>query len=150
MTDSFKNLVIKGIEHLFDLDKHYFKEIIIYDTVVDDIIDFAKANYPKEFVAFFHGILKEGKLIIDGLEYSEFRSNESSATPIFHFADKSFYGSVHSHPGGSNRPSRADLQFFHKIGIVNAIICTPYAKETLRFYNHQGEEIIVKIQTEQS
>lgn len=147
--NDIKKFLIKGLERLFDLDKHYFKEIIIYDTVVEDIIDFAKANHPREFVAFFHGVLKDEKLIIDSLVYNEFRSNEGSATPIFHFPDRSFYGSIHSHPGHSNRPSRADLHFFHKTGIVNAIICMPYTKESLRFYNHQGEEITVKIQSEQ-
>jgi len=143
-----KKSLVRGLEKLFDLDKHYFKSVVIYDTVIEDIIDFAKANHPKEFVAFFHGILKNDTLIIDGLVYNEFRSNEGSATPIFRFTDKSFYGSVHSHPGQSNRPSRADLLFFRKAGIINAIICLPYTKETIRFYNHQGEEIIVTIQPE--
>lgn len=146
--DKVKEFLIKGLERLFDLDKHYFKKIIIYKTVVEDIIDFAKANHPREFVAFFHGIIKDEKLIIDSLVYNEFRSDEGSATPIFHFPDKSFYGSVHSHPGYSNKPSKADMRFFHKTGIVNAIISMPYSKDTIRFYNHQGEELIVNIEEE--
>jgi proteasome lid subunit RPN8/RPN11 len=146
MTDKIKDFLIKGIEKLFDLDKHYFNEILIENDVVENIIDFATANHPREFLAFFHGIIKDDKLIIDGLEYNEFSSDEVSATPIFHFPDKSFYGSVHSHPSGSSRPSRADLQFFRKTGIVNAIIGNPYTKEKIRFYDHDGREINVKIQ----
>jgi len=145
MVDKIKEFFIKGMEKLFDLDKHYFNEIIIEHTVIEDVIDFANANHPREFVAFFHGIIKNNKLIINSLVYNEFKSDEGSATPIFHFPDKSFYGSVHSHPTGSNRPSRADLHFFRKTGIVNAIIGNPYTKERMRFYDHEGNEINVKI-----
>lgn len=143
--DEIKSFLKKGLERLFDLDKHYFNEIIIENTVIEDIIDFAKANHPKEFVAFFHGIIKDNKLIIDGLVYNEFTSDSGSATPIFHFPDKSFYGSVHSHPGYSNRPSRADINFFRRYGIVNAIICKPYSQDNIRFYDSNGEELNVKI-----
>ena len=145
MVDKIKEFFIKGMEKLFDLDKHYFNEIIIEHTVIEDVIDFANANHPREFVAFFHGIIKNNKLIINSLVYNEFKSDEGSATPIFHFPDKSFYGSVHSHPTGSNRPSRADLHFFRKTGIVNAIIGNPHTKERMRFYDHEGNEINVKI-----
>lgn len=145
MVDKLKDFFIKGMEKLFDLDKHYFNDIIIESTVVEDIIDFAHANHPNEFIAFLHGIIKNDKLIIDSLVYNEFNSDEGSATPIFHFPDKSFYGSVHSHPSGSNRPSRADRHFFTKTGIVNAIISYPYTKNTIRFYDHEGVEINVKI-----
>ena len=146
MTDRIKEFLIKGIEKLFDLDKHYFNEILIEQDVVDDIIDFADANYPREFVAFFHGTIKDKKLIIDRLVYNEFNSTEGSATPIFHFPDKSFYGSVHSHPSGRNKPSRADLHFFRKTGIVNAVIGYPFTKDNIRFYDHEGVEINVTIQ----
>ena len=147
--NKIKEFFIKGLESLFDLDKHYFSKIIIYNTVVDDIIDFAKANHPKEFVAFFHGMIEDKRFIIDSLVYNEFRSNENSAAPIFHFADKSFYGSVHSHPGHSNRPSRADRQFFMKTGIIHAIICVPFRKENIAFYNMDGESIEVEIQPDE-
>ncbi|HIH32540.1 TPA: hypothetical protein HA235_07585 [Candidatus Woesearchaeota archaeon] len=144
--DEIRDFLKKGIERIFDLDKHYFNEIVILNSAIDDIMDFAKANHPKEFVAFFHGIIKDSKLIIDSLVYNEFNSDAGSATPIFHFPDKSFYGSVHSHPSLSNKPSRADVRFFRKTGIVNAIICYPYNQSNIRFYNHDGEEINVKIQ----
>lgn len=145
MTDEIKDFFIKGMEKLFDLDKHYFNEILIESSVVEDIIDFANANHPNEFVAFMHGIIKKDKLIVDSLVYNEFKSDEGSATPIFHFPDKSFYGSVHSHPSGANRPSKADRFFFSKTGIVNAIISYPYTKNTIKFYDHDGVEINVKI-----
>jgi len=145
MADKLKDFFIKGMEKLFDLDKHYFNEILIESSVIEDIIDFAQANHPREFIAFFHGIINKDKLIINSLVYNEFNSDEGSATPIFHFPDKSFYGSVHSHPSGNNKPSRADRLFFRKTGIVNAIINYPYNIKTIKFYDHEGVDINVKI-----
>lgn len=146
MSDKIKEFIINGIEKLFDLDKLRFNNITILNTVIEDIIDFANANHPNEFVAFFHGIIKDNELIIDSLVYNEFESTTGSATPIFHFPDKSFYGSVHSHPSGSIKPSNADKHFFRKTGIVNAIIGKPYSKKTIKFYDHDGVEINVKIE----
>ncbi len=133
-----------AVERLFDLDKITFEDILIRESVIGDIMDFAQENHPKEFVAFFHGIIRKKQLIIDALVYNEFSASENSAAPIFHFADKSFYGSVHSHPGPSNRPSRADISFFHKTGIIHAIICRPYTRESVRFYTQNGEPVTIK------
>jgi len=140
-----KKGLIKTFEKLFDLDKFRFEGICIEQDVIENIMLLAKENYPKEFLAFLDGKIENKKLIITGLVYQEYYASDSGAAPIFHFPDKSFYGSVHSHPGISNKPSSADRQFFRKIGVVNAIICKPYTLENIRFYNHEGEEIIVQI-----
>jgi len=140
-----KKGLMKTIERLFDLDKFKFYSIYIEQDVIENIMLLAKENYPKEFLAFLDGQIKNKKLVITGLVYQEYYASDMSATPIFHFADKSFYGSIHSHPGLSNRPSSADKEFFGKIGVVNAIICKPYLQENIRFYNHEGEEINVEV-----
>jgi len=145
-THPIQKFFTKQLERLFNLDKLQFDTITVSSDVIRDMIDFAKANHPKEFVAFFHGVIMRKTLVIDALVYNEFESSEYSAAPIFHFADKSFYGSVHSHPGYSARPSRADLAFFRKTGIIHAIICMPYTPESIIFYNHHGELINVTIQ----
>jgi len=136
----------KTVERLFDLDKFKFERIIITQDVIDNIIILARENHPKEFLAFFDGKIENKKLMITGLLYQEYNANEHSAAPIFRFPTSTFYGSIHSHPGFSNRPSSADRQFFRKTGIINAIICMPYNKENIRFYNHEGEEITVEIE----
>jgi proteasome lid subunit RPN8/RPN11 len=141
-----KKGLTKTFERLFDLDKFKFENISFESEVVEDIISLAKENHPKEFVAFLDGQIEDKKLTITGLIYQEYNSNERSATPIFRFPNQTFYGSAHSHPGNSNKPSSADRQFFRKIGIINAIICQPYTHESIRFYNHEGEEIAVKIE----
>jgi len=145
--DKFVKKGIKGaFEKLFDLDKFRFTRIAVKSDVIDSVMDLAKENHPKEFLAFLDGKIKDGVLTIDGILYQEYYATDNSAAPIFHFPDKSFYGCVHSHPGYSNRPSNADRMFFRKIGIINMIICRPYDKGSIRFYNHEGEEIKVDVE----
>ncbi|MGV8141696.1 MAG: Mov34/MPN/PAD-1 family protein [Candidatus Woesearchaeota archaeon] len=145
--ETFIKKLLKGLlENMFDLDKLRFNKVVIEKEVVENIILLSKQNHPKEFLAFLDGNIKNNRLTINGLLYQEYHASTESAAPIFHFPDKSFYGSVHSHPGYSNRPSSADRQFFSKIGIVNIIICRPYDLKSIRFYNHEGEEINVEIE----
>jgi len=140
-----KDAIKQGFEQLFDLDKLKFEKICITRDIIDSIIELAKINNPKEFVAFFQGIIKDNTLIINKLVYQQYFSSNDSATPIFHFNDRNFFGSVHSHPSYNNRPSNEDIRFFRKIGIVNCIICKPYMHDSIRFYNHDGEEINIAI-----
>ena len=140
-----KNALKETLIKMFDLDKFSFDKVTIEQSVIENIIILARETHPKEFLAFLDGKIVDKTLIITGLLYQEYHSSENSAAPIFHFPDKTFYGSVHSHPGYNNSPSSADKQFFRKMGIINIIICKPYNPENIRFYNHQGEEIIVNI-----
>jgi proteasome lid subunit RPN8/RPN11 len=141
-----KNALKNLLERMFDLDKLRFNKIVIEQDVIENIILLARENHPNEFLAFIDGNIRNNRLNITGLLYQEYYATTESAAPIFHFPDKTFYGSVHSHPGYSNRPSNADRQFFRKIGIVNIIICKPYTLDSMRFYDHEGEEINVEIE----
>lgn len=141
-----KKGLIRTLEKLFDIDKLRFDSIHIDEDVLENIMLLARENHPKEFLAFLDGKIENKRLTITGLLYQEYYASENSATPIFHFPDQSFYGSVHSHPGNSNRPSQADRQFFSKVGIVNIIICRPYNRANIRFYDHEGEEIHVTVE----
>lgn len=141
-----KKGLIKTFEKLFDLDKFRFERIIIEQHVIEDIALLAKENHPKEFLAFLDGKIEDKILTITKLLYQEYYASDRSAAPIFRFPTSTFYGSVHSHPGYSNKPSSADRQFFRKVGIINLIICKPYSRDEIRFYNHEGEEIDVEIE----
>jgi len=140
-----KSILKKTFIKMFDLDKLEFNRILIKQDVIENIIELAKEAHPKEFLAFLDGKIKDNILTITGLLYQEYNATENSAAPMFHFPDKTFYGSVHSHPGYSNKPSLADKQFFRKTGIINIIICKPYLFENIKIYNHNGEEIITEI-----
>jgi len=142
---SIKKGLIKTFEKLFDLDKFKFDRISIKQDVIEDITLLASETHPKEFLAFLDGHVESKKLIITQLLYQEYYASNSSAAPIFRFPTNNFFGSVHSHPSNSNKPSTADRQFFRKVGIINIIICNPYTVNNIKFYNNEGEEITVEI-----
>ena len=72
---------------------------------------------------------------------------EDSGTLQLHMLpiDHSVVGSVHSHPGYSNRPSDADLRFFNHFGAIHIITCLPFDRPSWKAYNLQGERIELKV-----
>ena len=59
--------------------------------------------------------------------------------------DYSIAGTAHSHPGYSNEPSDADLDFFSNMGGVHFITCQPYDRSSWRAYNSRGEQMDLEI-----
>lgn len=135
LSDKLKRLMTK----LFSLDIPKFSKIIIYQSVIDNIIDFAKSNYPKEFIALLSGEVKDSTLNINSLIYQPFSgSKRSSSMKINLPAFSKVVGSVHSHPSQNSTPSVADLQFFNKNGIIHLIIHYPYREVDISCYDLQG------------
>ena len=131
-----------GIKKLFDLDRFEFEKVIIDKEVVDNIVELAQQTLPKEFVAFLEGKVKNKVLTVKGLFYQEYIANPSYTVYKFNPPTASnFVGSVHSHPGASNRPSRADLRSFSKNGMVHLIIRMPYRQENIQAYDKLGNPI---------
>lgn len=145
MEKFIKELLKQGFEKLFDLDKLRFNKIVISKDVIDECLDYARASHPKEFLAFLDGKIENNTLLLNELLYHQYEATSQSATPIFHFNYTRFYGSIHSHPSSNNKPSTMDLRFFRKLGIVHCIIAYPYTIDSIKFYNHNGEEIMIEI-----
>jgi proteasome lid subunit RPN8/RPN11 len=130
------------LKKFFELEKYDFERIIIDKEVIDNIVELAKQTYPKEFIAFLEGKAKKKMLRVYGLVYQEYFANPSYT--IYKFdppMTSSIVGSVHSHPGASNWPSRADLNSFSKKGVVHLIIRMPYSKENIQAYDKNGNKI---------
>ena len=130
----------RKLKHFFGLDSFEFGTIRVKREVLDAISEFAKNAHPKEFIMFFQGKVKDNALNINSLYYLEYFASEDSAMPVIRlplFSD--IVGSVHSHPGPSNRPSRADLQFFQKHGMFHMIIRYPYRLIDIRAYTISGQ-----------
>ena len=113
----------------------------IYGVSVDFIDGFnasARSTYPDEFICFHRaeeGVITE-MIIVPGSVYGESHSFISDwMAPI----DYSKSGSAHSHPGYSNEPSDADLDFFGQMGGVHFITCQPYDRSSWRAYNSNGD-----------
>ena len=136
----------KFLERLFSLDKLEFSRIIIKKEVIENIGEFARANYPNEFIAFLEGEVKNKVLFVYGLIYQPFgKSTRSAFTSMNMPALSHHVGSVHSHPAHNSAPSKADLASFNKRGAVHIIISHPYTPEDLQCYDFNGNPVYFEI-----
>jgi proteasome lid subunit RPN8/RPN11 len=104
----------------------------------------AQDSLPNEFVAMLRaeeGVVQELLLLPGTLQ------GENSALLSLHMLpiDYTIVGTVHSHPGHSNRPSREDLQLFRRYGRVHIITCLPFNERSWKAYDHQGRPIELPI-----
>ena len=142
---------LKKLKRFFGLEeKEPIKEIKITREAMDKIILLAKENHPNEFVTFFEGKIKDGTIIIEDVLFQPYYANDHSVFTHIDFPLTSkVLGSIHSHPGPSNRPSRADLHLFGKTGIVHGIIHEPYTEGSLAMYDNNGEPLIYSVEQRQ-
>ena len=125
-----------------ELDRFDYQKVEVLPEIVDAVCEFGKDAHPREFIMFLEGRVSGNVLRITGLKYQEYFSNEDSAMPYIRLPIHSdVVGSVHSHPGPSNRPSRADLHFFSKQGLVHMIIKRPYQPADIQAYTSGGNPI---------
>ena len=105
--------------------------------LIDSINESARSCYPQEFLCLTRqndGIIDE-MLLIPGTVYGDSHSFLSMwMSPV----DFSISGTMHSHPGHSNRPSDADLDFFSSWGGVHIITCQPYDRSSWKAYDSNG------------
>nr|MCK4930359.1 Mov34/MPN/PAD-1 family protein [Nanoarchaeota archaeon] len=136
------NKIINWLKKLFELEKYDFSRVIFDKEVIDAILELAQMTSPKEFIAFLEGKQRKKILRIYGLAYQEYFANEHSTLAKINFPlTSSIVGSVHSHPGPSNKPSRADLHFFSKRGMIHLIIKKPYTEKDIQGYDTRGNKI---------
>lgn len=135
-------MIKKLISKFFGLDKYSFNHVKISKETLVGITQFALESHPREFIMFLQGKVKNKELLIEGLVFQEYYANEDSAMPMIRLPMVSgVVGSVHSHPGISNKPSDADLHFFSKHGFVHLIIKKPYGVQDIAAYDKNGKRI---------
>ena len=129
------------ISKIFSNNDEEFSEVRIDREVLESVIYYSKKAYPNEFLAFFDGQIEDNVLYITGLIFVPGETGETGAVvhtdmvPI----NTKYWGSVHSHPGPSARPSDTDLVTFSKNGYFHMIVCLPYSLETFKAYDRHGE-----------
>lgn len=145
--NSFKKILKKLKKKFANFLFPEINEIIITKEIINNIIRIARDAHPKEFIAFLTGKNEKGILKIDELTIQSYyaNSNSTSFTTINIPTTTNVVGTVHSHPGYSNRPSTADLRTFNKHGFIHAIICLPYSYKNIQFYNKYGEKIRIRL-----
>jgi proteasome lid subunit RPN8/RPN11 len=136
----------RKIGKLFELDRFVFENVVIERDVIENIVAFARENHPREFIMFLEGKVKDKVLRIDALSFQEYVSNNETAVARINFPiGTKIVGSVHSHPGPSNRPSNADLRLFSKQGMVHLIIRYPYTQFDIAAYDKNGRAIKIAV-----
>ncbi len=119
----------------------------IHVELIDAFNEAARSTYPDEFLCMLRaddGIISE-LIFVPGTVYGESHSfmNEWMA-PV----DFSLVGTVHSHPGYSNQPSDADLQYFANYGGVHVITCMPFDRNSWKAYNSSGVQLDLELFTD--
>ena len=129
------------ISKIFGNDDEEFSEVRVDSEVLDSVIYYAKKAYPNEFLAFFDGEIIDKILYITGLIFIPGETGRTGAVVHTHMIPitTKYWGSVHSHPGPSARPSDADLVTFSKNGYFHMIVCLPYSLETFKAYDRYGK-----------
>ena len=135
-----------AIYDFFELDDLEFDDVTLSPEVIEEICQFSKDVYPKEFVALLGGEVRKHVLIVDRLIFQPFTNTPYSSHIRLDLPMLSgSVGSVHSHPGPGNMPSKQDLRFFNKIGGVHLIISNPFRKRDIRLYLGDGTSVHYKI-----
>ena len=125
-------------------------EIIIRRRALLSALAGAKAAYPHEFICLLIGsrekgtntIVIEDTMIPPGIMVSETMSSFSEwMMPTI----DGLLGIFHSHPNGSNRPSRQDRHLFSQKGGINLIAGYPFEPKNVCAYVAGSREAPFKV-----
>ena len=120
------------------------KVYAIDNDLLDDLFASARACYPHEFLCMLRaeeGIIN-GFLIIPGTVFGDSHSFLDTWMAPHDFT---VVGTAHSHPGYSNMPSDADIDFFSHYGGVHLIISQPYDMNSWKAYDSKGRQICLEV-----
>lgn len=117
--------------------------------ILDLILQVSKESFPKEFA----GILRcEKGVITEIMLLPGTVSGDRSALLKLHMLpiDYTVVGTVHSHPGESNRPSQGDLHLFREFGYVHIITKVPYDRNSWKAWDLDGNPYPLEVLGEDS
>jgi proteasome lid subunit RPN8/RPN11 len=123
------------------------RQVVISRSATDGIISYSKSLHPNEAILILQGKTSPELIIIEGLVIPPFALSGPYYSGYSNFylpSDSSYVGSAHSHPGGSNKPSLADINrgFY---GAVSIIIAYPYEERTIAAYDRNGNKLEIKV-----
>jgi proteasome lid subunit RPN8/RPN11 len=105
-------------------------QVRIKRSIIESLLDYAKACYPKEGILLLRGKAEKGivniaEIVVPPLSVrgSGFSNFPLHMLPI----DFSIVGTMHSHPSGALKPSATDLNHFY--GRIMIIVGYPYETE---------------------
>jgi proteasome lid subunit RPN8/RPN11 len=123
------------------------RQVVISRSATDGIISYSKSLHPNEAILILQGKTSPELINIEGLVIPPFALSGPYYSGYSNFylpSDGSYIGSAHSHPGGSNKPSLADINrgFY---GAVSIIIAYPYEERNIAAYDRNGNKLEIKV-----
>jgi len=118
------------------------RRIVLTKQIMDSIITYAKSWHPNEGILILQGKKDKNLIKVTGLVIPPFSTHGPyySGFPMYELPfDLSYIGTIHSHPGGSNKPSLEDLNHF--FGLVSLIICHPYEAQNIAAFDRNGNNM---------
>lgn len=118
------------------------RRIVLTKQITDSIITYAKSWHPNEGILILQGKKDKNLIKVTGLVIPPFSTHGPyySGFPMYELPfDLSYIGTIHSHPGGSNKPSLEDLNHF--FGLVSVIICHPYEVQNIAAFDRNGNNM---------
>jgi len=111
-------------------------------SCLDLLFECAKDSHPYEFGGLLRVDDEFKDTITELVVLPGTVSGESHAIFKLHMkpVDFSIIGTVHSHPGPSSNPSKADLELFRKHGKIHVIVAAPYNYKSWKGYDYKGNE----------
>lgn len=123
------------------------KYVLINRSVVESILSYANASYPREGILLLRGRVKKDKIIIEDVEVPplavhgfSFSNFPLHTLPI----DFSVVGTAHSHPSGTLNPSIEDLNNFY--GRIMVIAAYPFnSEQQTAIFDKDGKKVKYEI-----
>lgn len=115
----------------------------IASSTLEFILEVSRSTAPREFAGLLRaeeGVIKD-VIFLPGTESSQI----SAVLRLYMMPNVSIAGSVHSHPSANNKPSRADLALFARVGDFNIIVGAPYNIRSWRCYDANGHSRTLKV-----
>jgi len=110
--------------------------------VIEAVLELCRNAHPKEVGGLLLGRKTvEDYVIVPGKFYDFSIYIRMDQIPIY----TDLFGTFHSHPTPNPRPSKADLEFFGKLGKEHIIFAYPYDLNSFQAYDTLGNRAIVKI-----
>ncbi len=126
------------------------RSVTMLREVVDSILTYSRAAYPREGILLLRGRSKKGDVLVESVvippmaTHGEgFSSFSWTLMPI----DLTFIGVAHSHPSGYAVPSHQDL--LHMMGRIMVIAGYPYTDEgCIKIYDMHGNPLSFQVKQE--
>jgi proteasome lid subunit RPN8/RPN11 len=114
----------------------------IKKELIEAILDLCRGAHPREVGGLLLGKkIVDDYVIVPGKFYNFSIYIRMDQLPIY----PNLYGTFHSHPTPNSQPSKADVDFFGKLGKEHIIFAYPYSLNSFQVYDTFGRKAQVKI-----